>query len=130
MIPQIYATVMFVQDLTKCTAFYRDTLGFQVLDSDDDSTSFRLGDQQYHLLALPAAADLLKAEVEASVSGGKPRGLFAVRVENIDATYEALLAKGVTFIIPPTDQTWGLRSAHFVDPEGNIWEIHQPIRRQ
>ena len=45
----------------------------------------------------------------------------------MDATYAALKAKGVTFLRPPTDQPWGLRTAHFADPEGNPWEIHQSV---
>jgi hypothetical protein len=26
-----------------------------------------------------------------------------------------------------THQPWGLRTAYFADPEGNLWEINQPI---
>jgi catechol 2,3-dioxygenase-like lactoylglutathione lyase family enzyme len=36
-------------------------------------------------------------------------------------------AKGVTFLKNPTDQPWGMRTAHFADPEGNIWEINHSI---
>ena len=28
---------------------------------------------------------------------------------------------------PPTTQPWGLRTAYFADPEGNLWEINQPV---
>ena len=53
--------------------------------------------------------------------------LLAAGVEDVDAAYEALKAKGVTFLRPPTNQPWGLRTAYFADPEGNLWEINQPI---
>jgi uncharacterized glyoxalase superfamily protein PhnB len=43
------------------------------------------------------------------------------------STFEDLKAKGVTFVQPPTDKWWGRRMAHFTDPEGNLWEITQPI---
>jgi len=46
---------------------------------------------------------------------------------DVDAAYEALVAKGVTVLRPPTNQPWGLRTAHFADPEGNLWEINQSI---
>jgi uncharacterized glyoxalase superfamily protein PhnB len=59
--------------------------------------------------------------------GGGPRGLLAAVVADVDAAYEELKAKGVTFVRPPTDQSWGLRTAHFADPEGNLWEINQSI---
>ena len=48
-------------------------------------------------------------------------------MEDVDAAYEALKARGVSLLRPPTDRPWGLRTAHFADPEGNLWEIHQPI---
>jgi len=42
-------------------------------------------------------------------------------------SHAALQAKGVAFVKPPTSQPWGLRTAHFVDPEGNLWEIAHNI---
>lgn len=56
--------------------------------------------------------------------------LLAAGVEDVDAAYQELLAKGVTFLRPPTNQSWGLRTAHFADPEGNLWEINQSIESQ
>jgi lactoylglutathione lyase len=61
---------------------------------------------------------------------GSPRVLLAAGVEDVDAAYETLSAKGVRFLRPPTDQPWGLRTAYFADPEGNPWEINQPINRK
>ena len=58
---------------------------------------------------------------------GRPCGLLAAGVADVDAAYEALKAKGVKFVRPPTNQRWGLRTAHFADPEGNLWEINQSI---
>ncbi len=105
--------------------FYRDTLGFQVATSDPDSVAFRLENQYLLLLVLPAAADLIRSEATALSTEGGPRVLLAAGVEDVDATYPELLAKGVTFLRPPTNQPWGLRTAHFADPEGNLWEINQ-----
>jgi lactoylglutathione lyase len=79
------------------------------------------------LLSPEGAADLLGTQVnELKIEGG-PRGLLAAGVADVDAAYEELKAKGVTFVRPPTDQRWGLRTAHFADPEGNLWEINQSI---
>jgi lactoylglutathione lyase len=124
MLRRIIATVLLVRDLVACTAFYRDTLGFELKESDPDSASFVLGDQYLLLLGLSAAGRLLGEGVK---FGGGPQVLLAAGVEDVDATYEALRAKGVTFLRPPTDQSWGLRTAHFADPEGNFWEINQPV---
>src|SRR5579864_7869544 len=128
MIHKIEAMVLFVQDLDACTAFYRDTFKLQYKGSDADSASFLLEDELYLLLLSPSgAADLLGTEVNELKIGGAPRGLLAAGVADVDAAYEELKAKGVTFVRPPTDQPWGLRTAHFADPEGNLWEINQSI---
>ena len=128
MIHKIEAMVVFVQDLAGCTAFYRDTFKLQYQGSDADSASFLLEEGLYLILLSPSgAADLLGTEVNALKIEGGPRGLLAAGVADVDAAYEELKAKGVTFVRPPTDQRWGLRTAHFADPEGNLWEINQSI---
>jgi catechol 2,3-dioxygenase-like lactoylglutathione lyase family enzyme len=130
MFRSIVAAGLFVRDLTRCVIFYRDTLGLQVTESDPNSVGFSLGDRYFFLVEVSAAAHLISSEaLELNIEGG-PRGLLAARVEDVDAAYEALSAQGVTFLRPPTDQSWGLRTAHFADPEGNIWEINQPVREQ
>jgi len=128
MLRRVIATVVFVRDLATCTTFYRDTLGLELKDSDPESASFALGDLYFILLRTSAAADLLGKDASELSLGGGPRGLLAAGVDDVDATYETLKARGVTFLRPPTNQTWGLRTAHFADPEGNVWEINQPVR--
>lgn len=49
--------------------------------------------------------------------------------KNIDSDYQQLQAKGVQFIGIPKTQPWGQRTAYFTDPDGNIWEIQQWIKK-
>jgi Uncharacterized protein conserved in bacteria len=125
MINGIMATVVFVRDLARCTAFYRDTFKLPYTGSDADSSTFLLQERYLILLSVSGAANLLSLDPNDLKIDGAPRVVLAAGVEDIDATYEALKAKGVTFLRPPTDQPWGLRTAHFADPEGNLWEINQ-----
>ena len=130
MVRNIVATVLFVRDLGRCLTFYRDTLGLEMQDSDAHSAGFQMADIYFILLDTSAAASLIGSEehdLKIKIEGG-PRGLLAAEVEDVDAAYEKLLAKGVTFRRPPTNQSWGMRTAHFADPEGNLWEINQPIK--
>ena len=127
MFKSVAATVLFVRDLPRCVTFYRDTLGLEVQESDPDSVSFQMENVYFLLLEVSAAAHMISEEpLELKIEGG-PRGLLAAGVEDVDAAYEALKAKGVTFLRPPTNQPWGLRTAHFADPEGKLWEINQSI---
>jgi lactoylglutathione lyase len=128
MIHKIEAMVLFVQDLDGCTAFYRDTFNLPYKGSDADAATFLLEEGLYLILLSPAgAADLLGTQVNALSIKGGPRGLLAASVADVDAAYEELKAKAVTFVLPPTNQPWGLRMAHFADPEGNLWEINHSI---
>src|SRR5579864_4527043 len=126
MFHSVAATVLFVRDLARCLAFYRDALGLEVTESTPELASFQMDNVYFLLLEVSAAARMISEEkLELKIEGG-PRGLLAAGVEDVDAAYEALKAKGVTFLRPPTDQPWGLRTAYFADPEGNLWEINQP----
>lgn len=127
MFHRIAATVVFVKDVAKCKTFYRDTLGLEVTESDSEHVAVHMENVYFLLLEVSAAAHMIsEEELELKVEGG-PRGLLAAGVEDVDAAYETLKARGVTFLRPPTDQPWGLRTAYFADPEGNLWEINQSI---
>lgn len=55
---------------------------------------------------------------------------LALEVEDVDAAYEELLAKGVAFHVLPKsvpDDAPLTRIAFFKDPDGNIVELYQPI---
>ncbi len=127
MINGIMATVVFVRDLDRCTTFYRNTLKLPYTGSDANSSAFLLQERSLILLSVSGAADLLGSVPNELKVDGPPRVVLAAGVENVDAAYQTLKAEGVTFLRPPTDQSWGLRTAHFADPEGNLWEINQPV---
>lgn len=125
MIPTINAAVLFVQNLAGCTKFYQDTLGLQSTFSDSNSVAFRLEDRDFVLLKASAAVQMISEEALSLHKEVGHRVLLCAGVEDVDAVYKALTAKGVAFIKPPISQPWGRRTAYFADPEGNLWEIYQ-----
>jgi uncharacterized glyoxalase superfamily protein PhnB len=48
------------------------------------------------------------------------RVILDFEVDDVDDTHDRLNQLGVTWIMPPTDQPWGARSAMFRDPDGNL----------
>ena len=54
-------------------------------------------------------------------------GHLAFTVEDIDAVYEELSARGAEFVSPPVTVAGGVKFCFFKDPEGNILEIIQPL---
>lgn len=123
MINGINVTVLFVRNFDECVKFYRDTLGFKVKETNEGFISFELQGQELALMDLPSASEMISEEVIQPAQEGVRRFLLAAFVQNTDEIYEALKAKGVQFIKPPTTQPWGQRTAYFTDPDGNIWEI-------
>jgi lactoylglutathione lyase len=127
MIRSIVATELIVRDLATCTAFYRDILGLPVSDSGPEFTMFKIGDLYFFLQEAAGAARMIGTEPRDAQPGAASHALLAASVEDVDAMYADLKARGVRVLNPPTDQAWGLRTAYFADPEGNFWEIHQPV---
>lgn len=130
MLRNIIATELIVRDLPACTAFYRDTLGLTVAESGPDHVVFKVGELYLFLLEAAGAARMMSEEPLDVPSGGGSHVLLAARVDDVDALYADLKAKGVKLLRPPADQPWGFRTAYFADPEGNYWEINQPVKSQ
>jgi lactoylglutathione lyase len=126
---RIDVVVLFVADLERAKAFYRDTLGLATKFEDDVSAGFDLDNTLLLLLTIAGAQELLSAE---NVAAQRPTGASSQHVafvEDVDALYAHLVSKGVEFVTEPIDREWGLRTAHFKDPDGNIWEIAHSLEK-
>jgi catechol 2,3-dioxygenase-like lactoylglutathione lyase family enzyme len=121
--------VLFVADLERAKAFYRDTLEMKIKFEDPTSAAFDFDPTLLILLPIAGAQDLLTSEAVAVQRQTGATSLLVSFVENVDAMYADLAAKGVEFVREPIDREWGLRTAHFKDPDGNIWEIAQSLAK-
>ena len=123
-----YMTVLFVSDLGRSRAFYRDVMGLQPAGAESGNDAyFTFGSDGLLLIDGPTADDLLSpADIDHGPARGA-RSVLVAPVPDVDAAYAELSSRGAEFIRPPEDRAWGLRCAHFKDPDGNVWEIHTPI---
>jgi lactoylglutathione lyase len=125
-----YITVLFVEDVDRARAFYQDVMGLEVQHSDEVSAAFKMDPDTLLILNHAGADDLLSpADVDHGPARGA-RAVVATPVDDVDATYAELVSRGVEFIRAPEDRSWGLRCAHFKDPDGNVWEIHTPVQEK
>lgn len=124
-----YLAVLFANDLDRARDFYENVVGLECQHGTPGVDAyFQLGPDGLLLISAATATDLLSpADVEREPPRAA-RSVLATEVEDVDAAYEQLRAKGAEFIRAPEDRPWGLRTAHFRDPEGNVWEIHAPVR--
>jgi catechol 2,3-dioxygenase-like lactoylglutathione lyase family enzyme len=101
--------------------FYRDGLGLvpaKVLPGH--YASFDLGEAT--ALAL-IVGDEFAELAGAKVGGTGDRQMVVLRVADVDAWTERAVTHGGTAVTPPTDRDYGLRSAHYRDPDGNLVEL-------
>ena len=50
---------------------------------------------------------------------GQPGTWMSIFVRDVDALHAELVGRGVTIRRPPTDESWGMREMHVVDPDGH-----------
>lgn len=110
-----------VFDMPRSIAFYRDTLGFQVVQSappgdDCDWCLLRHGNielmlnTRYERQDRPPTADPLRTAIHDDTA------LF-FSCPDLDAAYASLRACGVE-LSPPIIQAYGMRQLYFKDPDG------------
>ena len=106
-LPQTIGHAMvFVVDMKRSIAFYRDILGLEPLFESDAWTEFRTGDAT---LALHQSDE------------ARPRDTgISFNVGNVDDTVGALVKRGVRIVRPPAMVTDDVRCAAFADVEGNV----------
>jgi lactoylglutathione lyase len=119
---KIFAITLFAEDLAATKRFYRDVFGLPVEYEDDVSAVFNFGNTLINLLQATEAPGLIGPAAVASPDAGA-RMQLTIQVDDVDARCADLQQRGVTLINGPIDRPWGIRTATFADPAGNIWEI-------
>ena len=122
---------LLVDAYADCLRFYRDTLGFPVTFGDETSGYADL-DAGGITLALFGADEMADAlpddDARDRTVRGRDDAALVLRVEDLDAAYEAAVAGGGTAVAPPTDhEDWGIRTAHVRDPDGTLLELNRPL---
>jgi len=121
-------TRLLVNHYKECFEFYSAVLQFPCTwgDASSNYAQFTVGTTQ---LAIFEKHQMLEdlGESLPSLEENKVQSMLIFRVANVDRTYEELQSK-VAFINEPHDRKdWGIRVAHFKDPEGNIIEINHNL---
>lgn len=132
MIDHVNAFVLVVRNVEKCALFYRDTLGFDLKQLERDEAYLRIGSESGIVLAIKSlelAAKEISEERIRPTQQSFERNHFVVFVTDIDAEYQDLVSKGVHFVDAPKSLEGGWQTAHFEDPDGNLWEIAQRPNR-
>lgn len=104
-----------VTDIVRALGFYHDVLGFDVTFTNGDPVCFAIinqGAAQLHLSVQPDQAGSAHAHL---------------MVDELDEIHEALKQASIPIRQRPMVQPWGLRDLVVADPDGNTFEIAEPI---
>lgn len=104
----LFATV---GDLAAARAFWTDVIGIEVLVEDDEY--LRVGGGGGYSMGIELAEE-----------GDAPEVEVVVRVADVDASYERLLAAGIDCDGPPEEMPWGARHVWLRDPDGRRISIY------
>jgi len=105
---------LYVRDTQRSIQFYRDTLGFDVLQTFPDGALFKAGNIQ------------LGVHREEGDRKSQPGGMSIIfYTSDIKRDYETLLGSGVKFLREVQKEPYG-QIASFNDPDGYLLELWQP----
>lgn len=121
MITRIKLVSVWVSDQDKAYDFYVNKLGLEVKTDETMPNGYRWlevaapGSKTHLAVAKPNPG-----QKDATIGGFSSIGFDA---DDVQATYDDLVAKGVHFTEPLAKQPWGGLMAQFADPDGNVFML-------
>ncbi|MBA2395918.1 MAG: VOC family protein [Ktedonobacteraceae bacterium] len=105
--------IVYVSDMDRSLAFYRDILGLPLKFTSPGWTEFSTGTTTIALHTTPASKP-------ADQPGRTPAGVaqLGFMVDDLQSAYETLKAQDIAFVLPPQKQSSGVILAVLRDPDG------------
>ena len=119
--------ILFVADLERSVAFYRDVVGLEFRLAGDGYVEFATQGARFGLYDRSRLEELTGQGPEAPAH---PGGEAVFLVEDVDAEAARLRAAGAAILSGPVDRAWGHRTLHLEDPDGFVVELAVEIPRQ
>ena len=119
---------LLVEDVQKALLFYQDNLGLEVIENLGDYATLKANENlKLSFFPRKAMQEALPTVHFNPVQGY--RTVLEFSVEELDSVYKTLQTKGIHFVSEPTDHPdWGIRTAYFIDPDGNLVELFRNLK--
>jgi catechol 2,3-dioxygenase-like lactoylglutathione lyase family enzyme len=128
----IDTVAIVVSDRHKAIRWYRDVLGLDVAYigprvSNTDPSIQGTPDEAGHWIEMGPLRPLTRVHVcQMDETEPGPTGITFL-TDDILADYERMQELGVEFPLPPEKMEWGEWLGQFADPDGNVFDLKQPI---
>jgi len=123
-------TRLLVSNFKACFLFYQDIMGFKATygNENDIYADFDTGESKLALFAKPNMSETVRTSHLPAESISQDKLCLVFTVADVDTMSKKVEQQGITLFTQPADRLgWGIRTAHFRDPDGNLIEIFQPL---
>jgi uncharacterized glyoxalase superfamily protein PhnB len=121
-----------VSDRHKAISWYRDVLGLDIAylgpnDPNADPDAVGTPDNAGHWIEMGPLRPQTRVHLcQMDETEPGPTGITFL-TDDIKAEYERLRRVGVEFPMPPEEMEWGEWLGQFSDPDGNVFDLKQPL---
>jgi lactoylglutathione lyase len=119
-----YALV-FVSDMERSVAFYRDVLGWPLTCQTPERTEFT--SEGTTLVLCYASRPSGAAAVQGEIAGRCQLGFW---VEDVEAFHRDMLARGTLCLQPPREDAFGSKLAVYADPDGLPFSVAGSLKNE
>jgi len=117
---------LLVNDMPTMVTFYRDVLGFEIKEDVDTQNVYLIKDGTLFMLYRRSDFEKMTSrsyQYVKGINGHFELALYVDSFDDVDKSFDEVIAKGAREILRPTTEPWGQRTCYVADPEGNLIEI-------
>lgn len=117
---------IFVSDLRRMVAFYKDVVGIDIeWDGKGPYAEFKHDGIRFSMYERSGLAELLGRDPSypTGINGTFELAINVGRPEQVDVVFARMVDGGAEPIYEPRNEPWNMRSSMIADPEGNLIEI-------
>ena len=119
--------VLVVEDLDRSLAFYVEVLGLKLGHRSGPFAQLDTGVTRVALYTRSAMAETLGRPLHAPADDA-PGFELGFKVDDCDAAFGELVARGAQPAVEPETRPWGQRTAYVRDPDGHLVELAQDLK--
>ncbi|MEN8258964.1 MAG: VOC family protein [Thermodesulfobacteriota bacterium] len=126
--PRISMITLGVDDLEKSVQFYKEGLGFPMMDSPPEVAFFTLAGSWLGLYGRNSLAQDAAVSPEGRGFTGFTLSHNVASEPEVDQTLEQAVSAGAILVKAAQQTAWGGYAGYFKDPDGYLWEVaHNPF---